>query len=123
MQAKKRRKNGEAREPTSAKQLCLREVAFGHNSALVCELASTVDHPFFWRGGQAIQIAATLTGVHIGRPFTGNALTTESGVTTLRLDDGRGDLLCRARRAWLAPGPAGEAQAPILSIDQRLVES
>ena len=53
----------------------------------------------------------------------GNALIAESGVAMLRLEDGRADFLCRTLRAWLAPGSGRGEQAPILSIEQRLVES
>jgi len=52
-----------------------------------------------------------------------NALIAESGVTELHFEDGRDDFLCRALRAGLAPGSSGGEQAPIFSIDQRLVES
>ena len=36
-----------------------------------------------------------------------NALIAESGVTELHFEDGRDDFLCRALRAWLAPGSDG----------------
>ena len=57
------------------------------------------------------------------RDLLGNALIAKSGVTELNLKDGRNDFRCRVLGAGLAPGSRGREQAPILSIDQRLVES
>jgi len=67
-------------------------------------------------------VLINLRGEYMRDP-PGDALIAESGVTELHLDDGRDDLLGRAFRASFAPDPGEEEQAPILSIDQRLVES
>ncbi len=57
------------------------------------------------------------------RDLFGNAWITKSRVTELHLKDGRDDILPLALGAGLAPGSRGREQAPMLSIDRRLVKS